>query len=97
MRYTRFGVRTAGFSPTRRLARTRANHPGLPVGFAEVFQEFAPDMLVGVEPRDDRVHDTGGSIDDIQRWVKLMILDLASSDDRWFFVSDPARIDGIHM
>ena len=85
-----------GFSPRRRLARTPANHPGLPVGFAEVFQEFAPDMLAGVEPRDDRVHDTGGSIDDIQRWVKLMSLDLASSDDCWIFVS-PARIDSVHV
>ncbi len=49
--------------------------------FAEVFEEFAPDMLAGIEASDDRVDDTGGSVDDIQRWVKLMILDLASSDD----------------
>src|ERR1043166_2955055 len=43
---------------------------GLPVRLSVVFQEFAPNVFAGVNTADDGVHDPGGAVHDIQRWME---------------------------
>jgi hypothetical protein len=46
----------------------------------QVFQEFAPDVLAGVEAGDDRIHDARRAVHDVQRRMEPVIAHFARGD-----------------
>ena len=43
------------------------------MGGRVVLEELAPDVYAGVDPIDDRIDDPSGTVNDVERWVKVMV------------------------
>src|ERR1051326_7708641 len=54
-------------------------------------------MSAGIEAIDNGVHDAGGTVDDIERWMELMIMHLPRGDMCRILVGSPAGVYGIHV
>src|SRR6266436_9479894 len=69
----------------------------LPIHWLKILQEFSPDVLARIEPRNNGIDDSGGSVNDVQRRMKMMVASLASGNVDGILIGDPAGIDAIHV
>src|SRR5688500_16956390 len=68
-------------------------HANSPLRRLVVLEELSPDVLAGVDPRDDGVDDAGGAVDDVERRVEAVLLDLPRGDHRGILVGHPPGVD----
>src|SRR4051794_17706198 len=99
----RFEMYTCPVVPVRAIRRQTVVHGGRryrrrsPVGGAIVLEELPVDVLAGVEPGDDRIHDACRTVDDVERRVETMLGLLPVGDVERVFVADPSGVDAVHV
>jgi len=54
-------------------------------------------MISGVEIIQDGIHDSGGTVHDIEWWCELLFHSLLLSNVGQIFIGDPSGVYGIHM